>query len=82
MFRGVQASQRIRANPPYKNKKNHHAPWNTAEQSDPNRLDGRLTVYAMLDIDPSDLLSMKHPIASMVNNGPAGCPGQLREQNT
>jgi hypothetical protein len=50
-------------------------------KGDPNRLDGRLTVYALLDIDPSDLLSMKHPIASMVHNGLLVAQGNYREQN-
>src|SRR5271169_6517680 len=46
-----------------------------------NRLDGRLTVYANIDIDPSDLVSMKHPIASMVHNGLLVAQGNYREQN-
>jgi hypothetical protein len=50
-------------------------------KGDPNRLDGRLTVYAMLDIDPSDLVSMKHPIASMIHNGLLVAQGNYREQN-
>jgi hypothetical protein len=29
-------------------------------------LDGRLTVFAVLDIDPAELMSMKNNIASMV----------------
>jgi hypothetical protein len=51
------------------------------KKGDANRLDGRLTVYAFLDIDPSDLLSMKHPIASMIHNGLLVAQGNYREQN-
>lgn len=47
----------------------------------PNRLDGRLTVYAVIDIDPSELISMKHPIASMVHNGLLVAQGNYKEQN-
>jgi hypothetical protein len=51
------------------------------KKGSPQRLDGRLTVYAVLDIDPSDLLSMKHPIASMVHNGLLVAQGNFREQS-
>ena len=51
------------------------------KKGDPNKLDGRLTVYAVLDIDPSDLVSMKHPIASMASNGLLVAQGNYREQN-
>jgi hypothetical protein len=51
------------------------------KKGDNAKLDGRLTVYAMLDIDPSDLISMKHPIASMVHNGLLVAQGNYREQN-
>ena len=39
------------------------------KKGDSDRLDGRVIVYALIDIDPSDLASMKHPIASMIHNG-------------
>jgi hypothetical protein len=51
------------------------------KKGDPDRLDGRLTVYANIDIDPSDLMSMKHPIASMVHNGLLVAQGNYKEQN-
>jgi len=51
------------------------------KKGDPGKLDGRLTVYALLDIDPSDLLSMKHPIASMIHNGLLVAQGNYRDQN-
>jgi hypothetical protein len=44
-------------------------------------LDGRLTVYAILDIDPSELISMKHPIASMIYNNLLVAQGNYRDQN-
>ncbi|MBD3391000.1 MAG: hypothetical protein GF418_03030 [Chitinivibrionales bacterium] len=44
-------------------------------------LDGRLTVYARVDLDLSDILSSKHPIASMVNNGLLVVQGNYREQS-
>jgi hypothetical protein len=47
----------------------------------PGYLDGRLTVYAVLDIDPSDLLAMKHPIASMAYNNFLVAQGNYKEQN-
>jgi hypothetical protein len=52
------------------------------KKGDPSKTDGRLTVYAILDIDPSDLISMKHPIASMVHNGLLVAQGNYREQNS
>jgi hypothetical protein len=51
------------------------------KKGNPDRLDGRLTVYANIDIDPSDLVSMKHPIASMVHNGLLVAQGNYKEQN-
>jgi hypothetical protein len=51
------------------------------KKGDPLKLDGRLTVYARIDIDPSDLISMKHPVASMVHNGLLVAQGNFKEQN-
>jgi hypothetical protein len=51
------------------------------KKGDPNKLDGRLTVYAVIDVDPSDILAMKHPIASMVHNGLLVAQGNYRDQN-
>jgi hypothetical protein len=50
-------------------------------RGDPETLDGRLTVYARVDIDPSDLIGSQHPIASMVHNGFLVAQGNYREQN-
>ena len=43
-------------------------------------LDGRITVYAMVDVDPEELLSMKHSFASMVHNGFLVAQGNFRDQ--
>jgi hypothetical protein len=51
------------------------------KKGNPQQLDGRLTVYAVIDIEPSDLIAMKHPIASMVHNGLLVAQGNYREQN-
>jgi hypothetical protein len=50
-------------------------------KGDPHHLDGHVTVYAKIDIDPADLLSMKHPIASAVHNGLLVAQGNFRDQN-
>ncbi|MBD3322470.1 MAG: hypothetical protein GF350_15315 [Chitinivibrionales bacterium] len=44
-------------------------------------LDGRLTVYALIDIDQSELLSMNHPVASVIHNGLLVAQGNFQEQN-
>jgi hypothetical protein len=46
-----------------------------------DHLDGRLTVYAVLEIDQSELISMKHPIASMIYNNLLVAQGNYRDQN-
>ena len=46
-----------------------------------DRLDGRLTVYAVLDIDPSELLSMKSGIASMIYDKFLVAQGNYKDQN-
>jgi hypothetical protein len=51
------------------------------KKGDGEHLDGRLTVYALLEIDQSDLMSMKHPIASMIYNNLLVAQGNYREQN-
>ena len=43
---------------------------------------GKLTVYAIVDIDPSELLSANHPISSMVHNGLLIAQGNYREQSS
>ena len=45
-------------------------------------LDGKVTVYAQIDIDPADLIAMKHPIASMIHNGLLVAQGNFKEQSS
>jgi hypothetical protein len=52
------------------------------KKGDSDRLDGRVIVYALIDIDPSDLASMKHPIASMIHNGLLVAQGNFKEQSS
>lgn len=52
------------------------------KKGDSSRLDGRVTVFARIDIEPDDLVAMKHPIASMVHNGLLVAQGNFREQNS
>ncbi len=52
------------------------------KKGDPQHLDGKVTVYAVIDIDQSDLMSMKHPIAGMVHNGFLVAQGNFKEQTS
>ena len=52
------------------------------KKGDPDRLDGRVTVYAWIDIDTADLMTMKHPIASMIHNGLIVAQGNFKEQGS
>ena len=52
------------------------------KKGDPDRLDGRVTVYATIEIDPDDLLAMKHPIASAIHNGFLVAQGNFRDQTS
>jgi hypothetical protein len=51
------------------------------KKGDQNHLTGVLTAYGILDIDPSELMSMKHPIASTIYNNLLVAQGNYREQN-
>jgi hypothetical protein len=51
------------------------------KKGNPFHLDGKVTVYARIDIDLSDLASMKHPISSMVHNGLLVAQGNFKEQS-
>jgi hypothetical protein len=51
------------------------------KKGDSQQLDGRLTVYAKVDLDVSDIVSSKHPISSMVNNGFLVVQGNYKEQS-
>jgi hypothetical protein len=50
------------------------------KKGDPARPDGRLTVYARVDLEPSELMEAKHPVASMIHNGLLVAQGNFREQ--
>lgn len=52
------------------------------KKGNPAQLDGRLTVYARVEIDPGDMASLRHPVASMVNNGLLVAQGNFRDQNS
>jgi hypothetical protein len=43
-------------------------------------LSGRITVYAVIDVDASELLSAKHTFASMVHNGFLVSQGNFKDQ--
>jgi hypothetical protein len=51
------------------------------KKGDKDHLTGVITVYGILDIDPSELLSMKHPIVSTIYNNLLVAQGNYREQN-
>jgi len=51
------------------------------KKGDPEHLDGRVIVYAMIDIDPAEFITMKHPVASMVHGGLLAVQGNYKEQN-
>lgn len=52
------------------------------KKGDQNQLDGRITVYAIIETDAADILNMKHPIASMVHNGLLVAQGNYKEQSS
>lgn len=52
------------------------------KKGDQNQLDGRITVYAIIETDAADIINMKHPIASMVHNGLLVAQGNFREQSS
>jgi hypothetical protein len=51
------------------------------KQGSQDRLDGRLTVYARVELDPEEAMSGKHPIASMILNGLLVAQGNYKEQS-
>jgi len=52
------------------------------KKGDPEHLDGRVIVYAKIDIDPAEFMTMKHPVASMVHGGILAVQGDYKEQNS
>ncbi len=51
------------------------------KQGSQERLDGRLTVYARVEIEPEEAVGGKHPIAAMINNGLLVAQGNYKEQS-
>lgn len=52
------------------------------KKGDQHHIDGRITVYAIIETDSEDILTMKHPIASMVHNGLLVAQGNFKEQSS
>jgi len=52
------------------------------KKGNPASLDGRLTVYAFVDVEPSEIASSNHPLISMVHNGLLVAQGNYREQTS
>ncbi|MGA2507135.1 MAG: hypothetical protein ABSF80_06645 [Chitinispirillaceae bacterium] len=50
------------------------------KKGDPQNLDGRITVYAVIAIDPEELSAVKHSFASMVHNGFLVAQGNFKDQ--
>jgi len=50
------------------------------KKGDPRNLDGRVTVYAFVDVDSEELLSAKHTFASMIHNGLLAAQGNFKDQ--
>ena len=46
----------------------------------PESLDGRLTVFARIEMDPHDVLNARHPAAGMIHNGLLTVQGNYRDQ--
>ncbi len=49
-------------------------------KGDPEALDGRLTVYSRVDIEPTEFAESKHPVTSMIHNGLLVAQGNFKEQ--
>jgi len=50
------------------------------KKGDPRNLDGRVTVYALVDVDPEELLNAKHSFASMIHNSLLVAQGNFKDQ--
>ena len=50
------------------------------KKGDSSVLDGRITVYADIDMDPGELMTAKHSFASMVHNGLLVSQGNFKDQ--
>ncbi|MDR3012773.1 MAG: hypothetical protein LBU70_06145 [Chitinispirillales bacterium] len=52
------------------------------KKGDPDNLDGQVTVYAKIDMDVEELMTISHPVASMVHGGLIAVQGNYREQGS
>jgi hypothetical protein len=52
------------------------------KKGDDGHLDGQVTVYAKIDMDPAELLTMNHPVTTMVHGGLIAVQGNYREQSS
>ncbi len=52
------------------------------KKGNPESIDGRLTVYALVTVDPSEMASSSHPIFSMIHNGLLVAQGNYKEQSS
>jgi hypothetical protein len=52
------------------------------KKGDPEHLDGRVIVYAKIDIDPAEFITMAHPVTNMVHGGLLAVQGNYKEQNS
>ena len=50
------------------------------KKGDGGFLDGRVTVYALIDMDPAELMTTKHTFASMAHNGFLVSQGNFKDQ--
>ncbi|MBN2036100.1 MAG: hypothetical protein JW768_05100 [Chitinispirillaceae bacterium] len=50
------------------------------KKGDRELLDGRVTVYAVIDMDPAELMTTKHTFASMVHSGFLVSQGNFKDQ--
>jgi len=52
------------------------------KKGNPEQLDGHVTVYAKIDIDPAEFITMNHPVASLVHGGLLAVQGNYKEQSS
>jgi len=52
------------------------------KKGNPQQLDGHVTVYAKIDMDPAEFITMNHPAASLVHSGLLAVQGNYREQSS
>ena len=52
------------------------------KKGNPEQLDGHVTVYAKIDMDPAEFITMNHPVASLVHGGLLAVQGNYKEQSS